>query len=97
MREKIAFSLIPVALVAGFFVGRLFPAHHYEPWKQTILLFDTATGRLCNPLKAAWQAAARAKANSPPVPVETPSTSQKEASNPFDDIAAGIDRTNPDT
>lgn len=49
MRKEIAWLLIAVALVAGFLVGRRFPAHSYVPAPGGFSL-DTATGRVCNPI-----------------------------------------------
>jgi hypothetical protein len=52
MREKIAFSLIPVALIAGFFVGRQFPRHRYERFGNGPYLYDLSVGKLCDPRPA---------------------------------------------
>lgn len=49
MRDKIAFSLIPVALIAGFFMGREFPKHNYERFGTGPFMYDRSTGRLCDP------------------------------------------------
>lgn len=54
MRRVRAISLaVGVSLavfVGGFLAGRRFPAHHYERLGSGPYLFDTATGRACNPL-----------------------------------------------
>jgi hypothetical protein len=34
-------------LGGGFFLGRRFPAHHYEAYRTGPLLLDTTTGHLC--------------------------------------------------
>jgi hypothetical protein len=39
-----------VGLVAGFFIGRRFPAHHYVRWGDTTLVYDTTTGKVCDPV-----------------------------------------------
>jgi hypothetical protein len=49
MKEKIAFSLIPVAFVVGFFTGRQFPNHYYERFGSGPFMYDRSTGRLCDP------------------------------------------------
>lgn len=33
-----------IGVIAGFFIGRRFPAHHYVVWHDPVLL-DTATGK----------------------------------------------------
>ncbi len=96
MKREIALAAVTfvVAASGGFLLGRSFPAHHYEPWKNSNLLYDTATGKVCNPLKSSQQAAARAKlgghADAPDL-----SEDQKPTGNPFYDIAAGVDATDP--
>jgi hypothetical protein len=59
MRKEIALALIVVALVGGFLLGRKFPAHHYVI--RGFLLFDEATGKVCNPMKPFEEKAADAK------------------------------------
>ena len=49
MRKEIAWLLIAVALVAGFLVGRRFPAHSYAPAPGGFVL-DTTTGKVCSPV-----------------------------------------------
>jgi hypothetical protein len=49
MREKIAFLLIPLALVVGFFAGRQFPNHYYERFGKGPFMYDRPTGKLCDP------------------------------------------------
>jgi hypothetical protein len=47
MRKDIVLALVVaiIALAGGFLSGRRFPAHHYEPWKNSNLFYDTSTGR----------------------------------------------------
>ena len=51
MKREIVLATVTfvVAASGGFLLGRQFPAHHYEPWKNSSLLLDTATGRVCSP------------------------------------------------
>ena len=44
----IAAPLLIVALVIGFFLGRAFPAHHYERFGNGPFLLDTSTGTVCD-------------------------------------------------
>lgn len=52
--QPIAMILVAAVLggTGGFLISRTFPAHHYEPLKESGLLYDTATGKLCDPFKA---------------------------------------------
>ncbi|MHB1700793.1 MAG: hypothetical protein ACYCSN_11825 [Acidobacteriaceae bacterium] len=47
-------ALLAVAALfgSGLLVGRQFPARHYERLGQTNFLYDSASGKACNPLKA---------------------------------------------
>lgn len=49
MRKEIAWLLVAVAFVGGFFVGRRFPAHTYAPAPAGLVL-DTTTGKVCSPI-----------------------------------------------
>lgn len=43
------------AFASGFWTGRKFPAHHYERFRenaQTNYYIDTATGKVCDSMKA---------------------------------------------
>jgi hypothetical protein len=40
-----------LAFGGGLLVGRQFPAHHYERLGQTAFLYDTTSGKTCNPFK----------------------------------------------
>jgi hypothetical protein len=62
VRKDIALALVIVALAGGFLLGRKLPAHHYEPWKASNLVYDTATGKICDPFKRFEQQAEEAKA-----------------------------------
>ncbi len=42
-------GVLAAVFLAGFFVGRYFPRHHYVRFGETRVLFDTATGKFCNP------------------------------------------------
>jgi hypothetical protein len=47
---KTTIPLVIVALALGFAVGRAHPAHHYEKWyPDSPLLYETSTGKLCDP------------------------------------------------
>ena len=39
------------AFGGGLLVGRQFPIHHFERFGETTLLYDTVSGRVCNPFK----------------------------------------------
>lgn len=41
------FVVAAACLLAGFFVGRQLPVHHYQRFGEGPLLFDTATGKVC--------------------------------------------------
>jgi hypothetical protein len=56
-----------IASLGGFFFGRTVPVHHYEPWGSSKLLYDTTTGKICDPLKPFQQ---KATENSNPNPVD---------------------------
>jgi hypothetical protein len=49
VRKEIAFSLIPVALIEGFFAGREFPRHYYERFGSSPFMYDRSTGKTCDP------------------------------------------------
>jgi hypothetical protein len=42
---------VAVALGIGFLAGRQFPAHHYQKFGESRFLLDTATGKVCDPMK----------------------------------------------
>ena len=67
MKKEIVLAAVVFVLSAsgGFLLGRRFPAHHYTPWKNSNLLFDDTSGKVCNPLKSSQQAAAKAKQTDP--------------------------------
>jgi hypothetical protein len=51
---QIATSIAIAASLAfggGLLVGRQFPAHHFERFGETAFLYDTSSGRMCNPFK----------------------------------------------
>jgi hypothetical protein len=54
----IVLMLVAVAFVAGFVIGRKFPAHNYVRY-ENLLLFDTTTGNVCDPTPAPHSAWAR--------------------------------------
>ena len=64
MRKDIVLGsvVVLIALAGGFLSGRRFPAHHYEPWKNSNLVYDTTTGKICDPFKRFVQQADEAKA-----------------------------------
>jgi hypothetical protein len=41
---------VVVAFGCGFFLGREYPRHHYVRYERGGFLFDTATGKVCNPV-----------------------------------------------
>jgi hypothetical protein len=49
MKRAFVLLVIVAAFLCGFFVGRKFPSHHYVQYARGGLLFDTVTGKLCNP------------------------------------------------
>ncbi len=49
MKTEIALVLVAFALTGGFLLGRQFPAHHYEPWREARWAYDTTTGKICDP------------------------------------------------
>jgi hypothetical protein len=42
---------VAVALGVGFLAGRQLPAHHYQRFGESRFLLDTATGKVCDPMK----------------------------------------------
>jgi len=36
-------------LGAGFLIGRHFPSHHFERFGDSAYLYDTSSGKMCNP------------------------------------------------
>ncbi len=50
MKKVSVVVLVLISLLGGFFAGRKFPAHHYVRYERGGLLFDTVTGKLCNPI-----------------------------------------------
>jgi hypothetical protein len=48
MRKEIACLLIVVAVLFGFFLGREFPRHHYQPLGNGWVILDTSTGKTCD-------------------------------------------------
>jgi len=40
---------ILLAFIGGFGIGRAFPTHHYQRWGEGPYVFDTTTGRMCDP------------------------------------------------
>lgn len=41
-------ALFVAGLIGGFFLGRAFPAHHYQPYAANVnLALDTSTGKVC--------------------------------------------------
>jgi hypothetical protein len=53
-----------LVLAAGFLVGRKFPGRHYDKYGSGPLLVNSSTGKICNPLKSAQEAARNAGAKS---------------------------------
>ncbi len=49
MKKASVVVLVLISFLGGFFAGRKFPAHHYVRYERAGLLFDTVTGKLCNP------------------------------------------------
>jgi hypothetical protein len=49
MRKEIVLALVTIALAGGFLLGRQFPVHHYEPWREARWAYDTTTGKICDP------------------------------------------------
>jgi hypothetical protein len=47
IKLSIAIAACALTFGAGLFTGRLFPAHHYERFGQSIYLFDTSSGKFC--------------------------------------------------
>jgi len=60
MRKEIAALLCVLVFAAGFFIGHEFPARHYDKYGSGPLLVDSSTGKICNPLKLAQEAARKA-------------------------------------
>jgi hypothetical protein len=52
--ERNGLILVACLLVFAFgvVVGREFPAHHYERFGESAFLYDSTTGRMCNPYKS---------------------------------------------
>ena len=48
IKLSIAAPLLIGIFVAGFFLGRAFPAHHYERFGNGPFLLDTSTGTVCD-------------------------------------------------
>lgn len=48
MKKGTGISLIIAAWVVGFFVGREFPRHHFQPLGVGWVLLDTSTGKTCD-------------------------------------------------
>lgn len=59
MKTEVAAALIVLALAGGFLLGRKFPAHHYQPWKDSNFFYDTNTGAVCDPVKNLQTGASR--------------------------------------
>jgi hypothetical protein len=64
MRRDLVAALVLIALAGSFLLGRKFPSHHYQTWGNT-LLYDTATGKVCDPIKRFKEEVAQAKASNP--------------------------------
>jgi hypothetical protein len=62
VKKEIATVLAAVALAFGFIMGRMLPPHHYQIW-GTRLLYDTATGKVCDPYRVFEEQASQAKAD----------------------------------
>jgi hypothetical protein len=73
MKITASLLLALIAFAIGFLAGRAFPAHHYQQI-QGAVYFDSATGKACNPFKAAIEKKAAQK--------RTADSSEKN--NPFD-------------
>jgi hypothetical protein len=41
----------------GFALGRVYPAHHYQPFSSGPYLYDIRTGKACSPFRDAKQRA----------------------------------------
>jgi hypothetical protein len=50
MKKEIALLLISTAFVAGFFIGRRFPAHRFTYYERSGIAFDPITGKACDPV-----------------------------------------------
>jgi len=87
MRLAIVLSTALALSGTGFWVGRHYPLHHYQD-RGHGLLMDTATGKVCNPVKDANDRAQKYVADHP---APTPPTQTSE--NPFAWLDA--ERQNP--
>jgi hypothetical protein len=51
-RTLLAVVCVVLAFIGGFALGRHFPVHHYQRFGDTRFVFDTATGKICDPVSA---------------------------------------------
>ncbi len=61
MRKELVTLLCVLVFGAGFLLGRKFPARHYDKYGSGPLLVNSSTGKICNPLKSAQEAARNAR------------------------------------
>ena len=85
---KTVFLIAAAALVGmtgGFFVGRQFPAHHYQPYGSAMVI-DTSTGQVCT-LKTDSYSLPRCPGVRTALDVVREQTKSCQTSNVFDKMA----------